>query len=428
MMTKIKAIIHFVFLFTWYIVYATRLEFHSFEPNFMEVDASGERMASRHWKASGSTVVNNNFVRLTPDRQSKKGALWSRKALGVPAFSAMFKFRIAGKGEKFFGDGLAVWIVQSSSYIEGSLHGFQDKFVGIAIIFDTFKNTENLSAHRDVTVLINDGEKTWEMMTEDVKGCSMNFRYHSERGDFSVTDSTRAKIIVNDTSLKLAVDPKNSGEWTDCVDLENLALPKGWASSAYVGLTASTGQLSDNHDVLSFVTYSDSQVMAEAESTSEKKKMYKVNSEAGLEERINSIEIALNDLMESARDQDHHFEHQVVLFKENIQNLISKLNEREDTSESRIGNLEDIIKKEVDGAVSEKLDMLEKKMKSNVHRNILSAEDKASSKITSVDTSLPKESVRARSSGGWKLPFVLLVCVIGIAGYFQYIYFKKTFF
>lgn len=52
--------------------------------------------------------------------------------------------------------------------------------------------------------------------------------------------------------------------------------------------------------------------------------------------------------MESARDQDHHFEHQVVLFKENIQNLISKLNEREDTSESRIGNLEDIIKKVIE--------------------------------------------------------------------------------
>lgn len=63
MMTKIKAIVHFVFVFTWYIVHATRLEFHSFEPNFMEVDASGERMASRHWKASGATVVNNNFVR-----------------------------------------------------------------------------------------------------------------------------------------------------------------------------------------------------------------------------------------------------------------------------------------------------------------------------------------------------------------------------
>ena len=36
-------------------------------------------------------------------------------------------------------------------------------------MFDTFRNTENIYAHRDVTVLINDGEKTWAIMTADVQ-------------------------------------------------------------------------------------------------------------------------------------------------------------------------------------------------------------------------------------------------------------------
>ena len=45
----------------------------------------------------------------------------------------------------------------------------QDDFVGIGVVFDTFKNTEHLDSHRDVTVLINNGEKTWEMMTESVE-------------------------------------------------------------------------------------------------------------------------------------------------------------------------------------------------------------------------------------------------------------------
>lgn len=35
------------------------------------------------------------------------------------------------------------------------------------------------------------------MMTEDVVGCNANFRYHADRADFSVTDSARAKIVVN---------------------------------------------------------------------------------------------------------------------------------------------------------------------------------------------------------------------------------------
>ena len=28
-----------------------------------------------------------------------------------------------------------------------------------------------MNSHRDVTVLINDGDKTWAMMTEEVKVC-----------------------------------------------------------------------------------------------------------------------------------------------------------------------------------------------------------------------------------------------------------------
>ena len=48
---------------------AERLDFHSFEPPFTEVDHAGTRMVSRHWRPSGTTVVQSNFVRLTPDRQ-----------------------------------------------------------------------------------------------------------------------------------------------------------------------------------------------------------------------------------------------------------------------------------------------------------------------------------------------------------------------
>jgi mannose-binding lectin 2 len=177
--------------------YGEKLESHSFDPPFEEVDHAGQRIVGKNWRQFGSTVVNNNFIRLTPDRQSKKGAVWSRKALGVPEFSSILKFRISGQGKNFFGDGLAFWITDQPYYTEGSIHGFVDKFVGIGIIFDTFKNTESLYAHRDVTVIVNDGEKTYDMMTENVMGCNTNVRYHAERGDFSVKDASRAKIVLN---------------------------------------------------------------------------------------------------------------------------------------------------------------------------------------------------------------------------------------
>lgn len=179
------------------------LEFHSFEPPYTEVDAAGQREISQYWRTSGTTVVNNNFIRLTPDRQSKKGAIWSRKTLSVPSFSTVLKFRISGQGKNFFGDGIGMWITDTGYWIEGSLHGNQEKFLGVGIIFDTFRNTENLAHHKDVMVLINDGTKTYEMMTANVQGCDTNVRYHSERADFSVKDASRAKIVINETSYAL---------------------------------------------------------------------------------------------------------------------------------------------------------------------------------------------------------------------------------
>lgn len=163
-----------------------RLPMLSFEPPFNEVDQSGHRMVVGY-RASGSTVVTNNFVRLAPEQQSKKGALWSREPIELPSFSSVLKFRISGRAKDFYGDGIALWFVQQGYWLEGDLHGFQEAFVGVGIIFDTFKNTENLAAHRDVTVLVNDGEKTWEMMTKDVKGCNnVLARYNTERADFKV--------------------------------------------------------------------------------------------------------------------------------------------------------------------------------------------------------------------------------------------------
>ncbi len=65
----------------------------------------------------------------------------------------------------------------------------------------------------------------------------------------------------------MQVDARNSGDWSNCVDIPNLELlQKGWVKKAYIGITATTGQLADNHDVLSLKTYSDAKVMEAEES------------------------------------------------------------------------------------------------------------------------------------------------------------------
>lgn len=240
------------------VVDAAHIDTLSFEPPYNDVDSAGGRIVNKNWKSGGATSVSQNFIRLTPDRQSRRGSLWSRRALGVDSFSSVLKFRISGQAKTFFGDGIALWLTHNSYYMEGDLHGCAEKFLGVGIIFDTFKNTESLSAHRDVTILINDGEKTYDMMTEDVQGCNMNVRYHNERADFTALDASRVQIMVTETSLKVMVDARNTGEWLECVNLDKLGLPAGWVRDSFIGLTASTGQLADNHDVISLVTDSES--------------------------------------------------------------------------------------------------------------------------------------------------------------------------
>jgi hypothetical protein len=62
-------------------------------------------------------------------------------------------------------------------------------------------------------------------------------------------------------SLTVEIDNRNSAEWVSCVSLNNLTLPENFVLKAYIGITATTGQLADNHDVLSLMTFSDSRVM-----------------------------------------------------------------------------------------------------------------------------------------------------------------------
>jgi len=265
---------------------AEKLDQFTFQPPFAESDISGTRLVGDNWKTSGTTVVNKNFIRLTPDRQSKKGSIWSRKPLGVPSFSAILQFRISGQGKNFFGDGIAFWITQHGYNIDGILHGSTESFVGIGIVFDTFKNTENLAAHRDVTILINDGRRTYEAMTEDVLGCSARVRYHAERADFSVTDSSRAKVVLEHKKLHVYIDADNSNNWESCVMVEDVDLPDNWTSRAYVGLTATTGALADNHDIISLKVFSDATVMEQDEALAADASKFELAASGNVDEQM----------------------------------------------------------------------------------------------------------------------------------------------
>jgi mannose-binding lectin 2 len=396
---------------------AERLNPQSFEPPFAEVDHSGERIVGRQWRSSGSTKVLNNYVRLTPDRQSKQGALWSRKSLGVPAMSSVLKFRISGQGKNFFGDGLAMWIVQQGYYSEGTLHGFHEKFVGIGIIFDTFKNTENLAAHRDVTILVNDGEKTYEQMTEDVQGCNINVRYHADRADFSVTDSSRAKIVIDGEYMNVLVDPRNTGDWEKCANVSLGALDPEWLRKAHVGLTATTGQLADNHDVISFVAYSDNAVMEDVLTKQKEQKLFELKDADSPDDKLLQLEAVVNSIFDKLEFLDHHIEHELAGLEDGVQNLNNKLKEQREKPE--IENLDEIVQKQVDGSFQDKISKTEKKLTDEFEKKMIATQ-------RTVDRlKAAKSSEGGGGDGGYKTPFYLLLVLVLGGGVGMYIFYQK---
>ena len=51
----------------------------------------GTGMDVPYWKFGGSTVISSNYVRLTPDRQSKKGMIWNTVVSLNQLLSSEFK-------------------------------------------------------------------------------------------------------------------------------------------------------------------------------------------------------------------------------------------------------------------------------------------------------------------------------------------------
>lgn len=404
----------------------------SFEAPFTELNSAGERMVSKTWRASGSTAVHNNFVRLTPDRQSKKGAIWSTKSVGASELSAVLKFRISGQGKKYFGDGMALWLTDVRNYRAGDFHGSTENFKGIGIIIDTFKNAEMLTYHKDVTVVINTGENDIESMLMASIGCNGDVRYHEDRGDFSVRSASRVKFVVHSGDeagsklyLQVWLDQSNSGDYRECVAAYELPemLDINWLSRAYMGVTSSTGQLADNHDVLELEVFSDKEVHVESEKMDESA-LYFPRGEGVSPERFERIEGQLDTLVGALEHLQHHLEHEMVAVDDHVRSTIDKLSKQEDISAGRIDDLEKKVVANVEDSLSERISTLEAAMRDAVQTRIKSVETQYMAKLA--------ETVNAKvgnAGRGWTMPFLFLIGIdvaAAVAVYKWYLKFKKS--
>ncbi|XP_077943214.1 VIP36-like protein isoform X5 [Gasterosteus aculeatus] len=193
----------------------------------------------------GTAMVTPDHVRLTPDLQSRQGAVWSRVPLTVRDWELKVHFKIHGQGKKNLnGDGMAIWLTRDRMQ-DGAVFGSMNQFTGLGVFVDTYPNAEkNLDrTFPYVSVMLGNGtlsyDHDYDGRPTELGGCTATAR--------NALHDTFLLLRYSKSRLTLAVDVDGKQEWVDCADITGLKLPSGY----FFGASSATGDLSDNHDLIS---------------------------------------------------------------------------------------------------------------------------------------------------------------------------------
>ncbi|XP_004536069.1 vesicular integral-membrane protein VIP36 [Ceratitis capitata] len=201
-----------------------------------------------YWDFLGHTMVTSNYIRLTPDLQSKSGALWNFSPVMTRNWEIHVTFKVHGKGTELYGDGLAIWYTKERMQ-PGPVFGSKDYFSGLAVILDTYSNHNGPHNHQHpyLSAMINNGTWTYDHDRDgthtQLAGCEVRFR--------NVNYDTHVSIRYENDVLSISTDMENKREWKNCFVVNDVELPTGY----FLGLSATTGDLSDSHDVLGVKFY-----------------------------------------------------------------------------------------------------------------------------------------------------------------------------
>ncbi|KAK3494559.1 concanavalin A-like lectin/glucanase domain-containing protein [Neurospora hispaniola] len=217
-----------------------QLRTHSLNQPYLDSDTQ-----SRWYDFGGDTIIRTDqYIRLTSDRPSQMGNLWSKVPLTATNWEIEVEFKISGKNQ-LYGDGFAMWLTKERGR-EGPVFGNQDKFEGLGIFFDTYKNNRPGVVFPYVMAMVGDGRTSYD---KDTDGKNQELAGCSARGIRHANVPTKFKLShFQDKYLKLELQYKNEGEWLLCFETNQ---PPTIPPVAYLGFTAETGELSDNHDIIS---------------------------------------------------------------------------------------------------------------------------------------------------------------------------------
>lgn len=381
----------------------------SFSAPFVTLDQAGHRSIP-HFTFGGDTSVYKNFVRLTPDRPSHRGWVRSDLPIGRSVASIVAEFRLSGRGQDLFGDGAALWLTKDALTGHGPIHGVVTDFVGLGLVIDTFRNTDNTRRHFDIAVLWNDGTRTEDRIFASRVGCDIpNLRYYERHVDFSTFNTSRVSLTFDaDTTVTINVDPHGSGKWLQCGVLRDHQISAELFQTLHIAVHGETGALSDNHDVVSVHTYD---TVGEGEAVhsgpsrppAEQDNIEELEHHVeGMVERLRSVYNSLKaaEALDESRIQALEFK----IASNTADALTKRINEIEGTImtfqrtnlKQRIATLAQKIDASIDDVLTKRIGELEQRVN-----------ELANTRLRNVEVRLHAAagaSMASSSAGSWKIP------------------------
>ncbi|KAK2589071.1 hypothetical protein KPH14_001906 [Odynerus spinipes] len=201
------------------------------------------------WEYGGNAIASAENVRVAPSLRSQKGAIWVKQPINFEWWEVDIMFRVTGRG-RIGADGLAFWYTSAKGAYNGTVFGSSDQWNGLGIFFDSFDN-DNKHNNPYIMAVLNDGTKVFDHAndgtTQLLAGCLRDFR--------NKPFATRARIEYYKNVLTLLFHSgmtNNEQDYEACFRAENVFLPE----HGYFGISAATGGLADDHDVIHFLTTS----------------------------------------------------------------------------------------------------------------------------------------------------------------------------
>ncbi|XP_076139896.1 protein ERGIC-53 [Alosa pseudoharengus] len=199
------------------------------------------------WVHTGNAIPSSDQIRITPSLRSQKGSVWTKNTINFQHWEAEITFRVSGRG-RMGADGLAMWFTTGQG-LTGPVYGAADQWNGVGIFFDSFDN-DGKKNNPAVVIVGNNGNLVYDHQndgtTQSLGTCLRDFR--------NKPYPVRAKITYYKKTLTIMINngfTPDKEDYEFCARVENMVIP----AEGFFGISAATGGLADDHDVLSFLVF-----------------------------------------------------------------------------------------------------------------------------------------------------------------------------